>query len=206
MTSPVFDNTLFIDQESMKISKPQAKGFSTKKKMLALLGLTLGLCGAAAYDYNLKNNYYFDGVSYFEIDWKKQSVPFLIQHVTSGKYVHPHGGRTDAGDETELVLYDGYSDACWWVYVPVSDKPGFGVIRHKTSGRYIHPHGGSFTPGAGTGVVLYHDTRYAATWSVQSKSKHIQHVGGHFWHPNKGEVTPGNNARIVVYPGTHEAT
>ncbi len=174
--------------------------------MLALLGLTLGLCGAAAYDYNLKNNYYFDGVSYFEIDWSKESVPFVIQHVTSGKYVHPHGGRTDAGDGTDLVVYDGYHEACWWTYVPVSDKPGFGIIRHRTSGRLIHPHGGSYTPGSGTGVVLHHDIHYATMWSVQSKSRHIQHVGGNFWHPHGGEVTPGNGARVVVYQGTHEAT
>ncbi len=46
--------------------------------MLAMLGVTLGLCGVAAYDFNLKNNYVFDGSSYFEIDWSKESVPFVI--------------------------------------------------------------------------------------------------------------------------------
>ena len=46
--------------------------------MLALLGVTLALCGAAAYDYNLKSNQYFDGVSYFDVDYGKESKPFLL--------------------------------------------------------------------------------------------------------------------------------
>jgi hypothetical protein len=57
----------------------QGRGISAKKKMLAMLGVTLGLCGAAAaYDHNLKANYVFDGTSYFDIDWPKESVPFVI--------------------------------------------------------------------------------------------------------------------------------
>lgn len=175
--------------------------------MLALLGVTLGLCGAAAYDYNLKNNYVYDGVSYFEVDWGKESAPFLIQHASSyDMYVHPEGGHLDAWDGTYVVVADHYHDACWWTYIPIADRPGFGLIRHHSSGRFIHNEGGSSHPGGGGKLLLDGGFHYGVVWSVQTSFRHIMHGGGLYWHPQGGSVTPSGGTKVVVADGTHEAT
>ena len=99
-------------------------------------------------------------------------------------------------------MYPGYKDTCFFTYIPVSDKPGFGLIRHNISKKAIHPYGGEFHPRDVTAVVL-HPTliHYGALWTVLGKSKAILHVGGQVWHPYDGSVNPADNTGIVVYPG-----
>jgi hypothetical protein len=97
-------------------------------------------------------------------------------------------------------VYPGYTDTCFFTYVPVTDKPGFGLIKHVKSGKLVHPYGGWDQPGANTKVVLHPEHKYAALWAVQGTSKAILHVAGSYWIPYGGWNTPGDNTGIVIYP------
>ena len=79
-----------------------------------------------------------------------------IEHVSSGKVVHPKGGDLDPGNGTHLVLHsDRHAGALF----------GFDeedtVILHK-SGKRWHPKGGDPDPGNGTPVAVHSDIHDAA--------------------------------------------
>ena len=80
---------------------------------------------------------------------------FLIRHKSSGKYMHPYGGSKVPGNNTPMVIYPGYHEACYFHFFPVKDYPGYGVIRQASSDRYIHPLGGSTNPGNNNQIVYY---------------------------------------------------
>ena len=82
-----------------------------------------------------------------------------IKHVTSGKYIHPLGGSQNPSENTPLVLYRGYHDACLFKFDLKND-----YIIHKTSGKIWHPYGGSANPGNNVGVVLHSNRHARATF------------------------------------------
>ena len=79
-----------------------------------------------------------------------------IQHVSSGKYVHPSGGSAYPGDNTELVFHQGSHYGTLFSFDEATEQ-----IVH-IGGKNWHPDGGSVNPGDNTGVVL-HQGQHAAT-------------------------------------------
>jgi len=72
-----------------------------------------------------------------------------IEHVTSGKIVHPKGGHYNPSDDTELVLHSSRHAGALFGF----DEENI-VILHK-SGKILHPNGGDANPGNSTAVVLH---------------------------------------------------
>ena len=79
-----------------------------------------------------------------------------IEHVSSGKIVHPSGGSLDPGNDTDLVYHsDRHSGALFGF-----DEEGY-EIKH-IGGKIWHPKGGSPNPGNDTTCVLHSDRHAAA--------------------------------------------
>ena len=79
-----------------------------------------------------------------------------IEHVSSGKIVHPSGGSVDPGNDTYLVYHeDRHNDAQFEF-----DEEGC-VIKH-TGGKIWHPCGGSANPKNDTKCVLHNNWHAAA--------------------------------------------
>ena len=79
-----------------------------------------------------------------------------IEHVSSGKIVHPKGGSLDPGNDTRLVYHsDRHSGALFGF-----DEEGC-EIKH-IGGKIWHPQGGSPNPGNNTTCVLHSDRHAAA--------------------------------------------
>ena len=72
-----------------------------------------------------------------------------IEHVKSGKIVHPKGGSLDPPNDTRLVLHSGRHAGCLFGF----DEANHGIL-HKC-GRYWHPKGGSPAPEDNTSIVVY---------------------------------------------------
>ena len=141
----------------------------------------------------------------FSVDWRKGTKlgKFLIRHRASGKYMHPHGGSKHAGNNTKMVLYNGYHAACYFYWFPVKEYPGYGIIRQATSAKFLHPYGGSDRPGNNTPIVYYSGYRYATLWAFMDNQNTIRHIGGKTVHPRGGSTNPGNNTPAVLHSGTH---
>ena len=73
-----------------------------------------------------------------------------IEHVSSGKIVHPKGGSLNPDDNTHLVFHSGRHAGCLFGFDEANN-----LILHK-SGKYWHPRGGSPSPGNDTPVVVHH--------------------------------------------------
>lgn len=78
-----------------------------------------------------------------------------IEHVSSGKIVHPCGGGLDPGNDTALVYHgDRHSGALFGF-----NEEGYEIMH--IGGKIWHPEGGSPNPGNDTTCVL-HSGRHAA--------------------------------------------
>lgn len=148
----------------------KSKHISQNRRRMAMVFFTLGLCGliGAACFVNSQSNYFHDGTALFAIDWSKETEQFYIQHFTSNKVVHPYGGSMQPGDGTGIVLHRGNLEYTKFTYIPVLDKPGFGLIKHVTSGKFLHPYGGSADPGDSNSIVIHSDYHFACLWSFQT--------------------------------------
>ena len=82
-----------------------------------------------------------------------------MQHVPSGKYVHPLGGSTNPPENTPLVFYRGFHRACLFKFDLQNDR-----IIHKTSGKIWHPLGGVAFPPNNQPVVLHSHRHSRATF------------------------------------------
>ena len=74
-----------------------------------------------------------------------------IEHVSSGKIVHPSGGSVNPTDNTELVLRSGRHAGALFGF----DESN-ATILHK-SGKLWHPYGGVGNPSNDTTLVLHSD-------------------------------------------------
>jgi len=72
-----------------------------------------------------------------------------IEHVSSGKIVHPRGGLLNPSDDTAVVLHSGRHAGALFGF----DEDNI-LILHK-SGKIWHPDWGSAYPGNDTGIVLH---------------------------------------------------
>ena len=103
-----------LDNDSLLGGGKPSDNLAIKKSYLKY-GISV-LIGAVAfagcYQNYVNNNYYFDGQNYFQIDTANQVGPFFIRHSTSNKYIHPSGGSTNPGDNTQIIIHSGYHSAC----------------------------------------------------------------------------------------------
>ena len=72
-----------------------------------------------------------------------------IEHVSSGKIIHPKGGDLDPGNDTRLVLHSGRHAGALFGF----DEDN-AVILHR-GGKRWHPKGGRPDPGNDTPLVLH---------------------------------------------------
>ncbi|XP_052819462.1 galactose-binding lectin-like [Mya arenaria] len=131
------------------------------------------------------------------------SEPFLIKHRSSGKFLHPHGGKGDPKNQTSIVLHSDIHDRMHWRFRKELDY--WGYIEHVASGKCIHPKGGSLTPGNNNSLVLHSDRHYGALFALDSRNDHIIHKGGRYAHPKGGRPEPGNNTNVVLHSEIHDA-
>ena len=79
-----------------------------------------------------------------------------IEHVSSGKIVHPHGGSLTPGNDTRLVYHSDRHAAALFAFDEEDER-----IMHR-DGKIWHPLGGSPNPGNDTRCVLHSDVHDAA--------------------------------------------
>ena len=72
-----------------------------------------------------------------------------IQHVPSGKYLHPKSGLTDPENGTTIVFWSGTHVGTLFAFDEVNQ-----VIRHRR-GKYMHAKSGNSMPSNGTRVVMW---------------------------------------------------
>ena len=89
---------------------------------------------------------------------RKDGIYGYIQHVASGKIVHPYGGDLTPDRDTPLVLHSDQHSACLFALDDVRHW-----IIHK-AGLKAHPRGGRPDPNNDTLVVLHPDVHDAMTW------------------------------------------
>ncbi|CAB3997468.1 c Gal-specific lectin [Paramuricea clavata] len=78
-----------------------------------------------------------------------------IQHVSSGKIVHPQDGRLDCGENTHLVYHSDRHGGALFAF-----NEGERIV-HK-GGKIWHPEGGALNPGNDTLCLLHSDAHHAA--------------------------------------------
>ena len=83
--------------------------------------------------------------------------PFgYIEHVPSGKIIHPAGGKANPGDNTPLVYHEDRHQGALFKF-----DEEYGEIQH-IGGKVWHPRGGSTKPKNDTACVLHGDRQPAA--------------------------------------------
>ena len=125
---------------------------------------------------------------------------FLIRHWSSGKYVHPLGGKAQPAQDTRLVLYDGWHAACTFRLVPCPDTDWY-YIQHVSSGKFVHTYGGKLDPTENCQMVIYSGRHAACLFFFDSKRKTWMHVNGKFAHPSGGSSSPENDTHVVLHRG-----
>lgn len=144
-----------------------------------------------------------------EPNFERESEPFVIKHFTSGKFIHPLGGSTQPDNETRVVVYEGYHDACWFTWIPLHGMPGMGLIKHYSSGKFLQPLGGEAEPYDNTEIVIQDGYGQGSAWTFNTEFQTISHIGGKYWHPYWDYVNPENDSTVSLYhytaAGTHFA-
>ena len=127
-----------------------------------------------------------------------------IVHRTSGKVVHPYGGREKPGDNTGLVVYTGGlgQRRLQFRFVPAPGFGHFGYIQHVTGGKYAVPYGGWDVPRDDTGIVLWWKPNYSSLFAFDEANEHIKHISGKVWHPYRGWSTPRDDTKVVLHHET----
>ncbi|XP_052271399.1 galactose-binding lectin-like [Dreissena polymorpha] len=125
------------------------------------------------------------------------SEPFLIKHMSSGRFFHPESGKNNPRDNTEIVLHSDIHAHMRWKFVRVHDN--WGYIQHVASGKIIHPLGGSLCSGNETGLVLHNDRHQGAPFSLDACNHHVIHKGGKFAHPQGGSPCAGDGTKVVLH-------
>ncbi|CAC5412589.1 Lectin [Mytilus coruscus] len=128
---------------------------------------------------------------------------FVIKHKSGGKFLHHLSGRSNPGNDTNLVLYDGTHDQTHFTFDVEDDH--WGYIRHLASGKVIHPYGGWLNPGNNTELVLHQDRHGGALFCIDSANDAIMHKGGKYFHPKGGSHKPGNDTRVCLHQDQHYA-
>jgi hypothetical protein len=150
---------------------------------------------------NLHNNFYYDGTAYFALDLNKESAPFHIKHLNSGKFIHPQGGSSNPSSYTKAIINHGTMDYTQFTFVPLSDRPGFGIIKHYLSGKTLHPEGGSPNAGDNTNIIFHEGYHEGTVWSIMTSAQVIMHTSGRYWHPRGGSDNPDDNTDAIIHHG-----
>merc|ERR1739840_93818 len=81
-----------------------------------------------------------------------------IQHVASGKYVHPYGGSENPQNECPLVIYDDKHEACLF---NIDQESGY--VKHKGE-MFMAPALGRARPRKNLSVVLFEEPTERCEW------------------------------------------
>jgi hypothetical protein len=131
------------------------------------------------------------------------SRTFHIQHWSSAKFVHPHGGQ--AGHDTGLVTYDGAFGHTLF-YLDFREGPWGYLVSSQWPTYCVHPRGGAVDAGNDTGLLFHEDRHPGAYFTINPDGGTIQHISGRYWHPHGGSAQPGNQNGIVIFDGYRDAT
>ncbi|KAH3846786.1 galactose-binding lectin-like [Dreissena polymorpha] len=129
------------------------------------------------------------------------SEPFLIKHMSSGKFFHPRGGSENPCDGTEIILCSPIHTHMHWKFVRVEGQ--WGYIQHAESGKIINPKGGSLCSGNETELVVNNDRQQGALFSLDACNHHLVHKGGKFAHPQGGSPCAGEETKVVLHSDVH---
>ena len=171
------------------------------------------------------NNYYWLAEK-IKIMSDKEGPIFYLQHVLSGKYIHPVSGAQQlVTDGDKLHLWDGKPSYCRFQFIPEKKYGQHGYIKHVESGKYIRPykipprigeHIGigishsiiikppsydPITPENGSGLCLVGGTNVAILFSFDLENNVIRHRQGLYVHPQSGDNWPDNGTVVHMYNG-----
>jgi hypothetical protein len=132
-----------------------------------------------------------------------KSSSFHIRHWSSGRYIHPHGGR--ANNNTSLVLWDGNRDDTAF-YLEFTEGPWGYLVCNKYPTYCVHPKGGAVDAGNGTGLLFHQDRHPGCYFTFNEQSRTVMHISGRYWHPHGGSAQAGNNTGVVLWDGYRDAT
>lgn len=152
--SASFDDQILDDRDLAKEQQalePSAIGYlyhQSSRKLVHPDG------GAVIPNDNTKIVVHFGGGGLSRLQFRFHRDPYYghfgyIEHVPSGKYVHPDGGSSSPPDQTDLVIHSGYHHGTLFKFDEVNQ-----AILH-IGGRYWHPNGGDLNPGDNTNIVLH---------------------------------------------------
>jgi hypothetical protein len=132
-----------------------------------------------------------------------QSRTFDLRHWSSGKFIHPRGGRAHNG--VGLVTYPGTGPQTKY-YLEYSEGP-WGYLVWAADPTYcVHPYGGGVDARNGTDLVLHAGRHPGAYFAFNEESRTIVHISGRCWHPQGGSAQPDNDNGLVLYDGYFDRT
>ena len=128
--------------------------------------------------------------------------PFYIKHFSSGKYVHPEGGRGKT--DVTAVVHSGKAAHTQFIFRRVEGE--WGHIIHMKSGLILIPYGGKPNSDDNTRIVFHRDPTPGSYFSIDQDKQGIKHYSGRYWHPHGGDTRPNNNTGVVVHRNHGMAT
>lgn len=91
------------------------------------------------------------------------------------------------------MIHSGKGPTQEYIFIPSTERLGYGLLRHKASGKFLSTSGGSSTsPKDYNRVVLNSSSGSSALWRINA-NRTISHADGLFWHPLNGSPKPADN-------------
>ena len=121
-----------------------------------------------------------------------------LQHVSSGKCLHPEGGDANPSNGTKVVAWNSCGNESRLKYRFTSG----GSIQHVSSGKCLHPQGGLPNPSNGTNLVFWSGCDMSRIAFEITSSGSIRHkASGKCIHPYGGSDNPSNGTKMVLWSG-----
>jgi len=117
------------------------------------------------------------------------------------KYIHPHGGSDNPGNDTNLVFHEPQGRLAL-MFQFSNDAGGHRQLKQYSSGKFVHPRGGHV--GDQRALTLYDGSdgeRTSVDMMLFEGRSYLIHGGSarYYAHPNGGSATPDNETEVVYH-------
>jgi len=123
------------------------------------------------------------------------STPFVVKHLSSGKYIHVHNCSDE--DNTKLVLHDDTHDKMYFSFERVDGD--WGYVVHTSSGKVVKPVTDSVKPEDNVELVINSNKSEAAFFYYDQELGTLMHQGGQYLALLDGPEEPENNHSVVLH-------
>lgn len=122
------------------------------------------------------------------------STPFVVKHLSSGKYIHVHNCSNE--DNTKLVLHDDTHDKMYFSFEKVDGD--WGYVIHTSSGKVVKPISDNAKPEENVELVISSSKSEAAFFYLDQDLGTIMHQGGMYLSLLDKAENPENNHSVVL--------